>query len=222
MIWRAIGLRVGYTLGTLAGVVVAWAGLMAFFIALIFAVLIFYAGNTGREHLKAHEFLLRASQVGEGAVFGAGAVALLNAIVRPRPFWIMPMLTGAVLGGVLFFAVPSIPQRIDTTVGPMVRDAWERTKTGEEGVQARAMKFARTQKQVIDLVGENAQTSVMSVQPQKGTPVMYDIQVYGSRTAYAIVNVARSADQVSFTLACVTELHVSQRDRSKHPCERGR
>ena len=205
MIWHAVKMRLIHTAATLAVFLIVWTVVTTLVIALMFMNIFFYAGNTGKEHETVHAFLTQLNYFGEGAVLGAGAVALVNAISRPRPFWLIPIAAGALLGGALFLAKPAIPQRIDALVGPYVRAAYDRSKRGEEAEKEAVIAFVRAQKAATDAVGPDYKADADSGLKVAGTVVRYMVTLTapGPVTAWAIVTVERPSGGPVFRLACV-------------------
>jgi hypothetical protein len=196
--------RMKHTVAILGGIVVVWIACAALAIGLMFMNMIFYAGNTGSEHHGVHAFLTHLYNFGVGAIFGAGTVALANAIVRPRPFWLIPILAGAVLGGALFLAKPAIPERIDAGVAPLVRAAYERGRGREPSEKDAVLAFVRAQKATTDAVGSDYKAYITSELSMQGSPVRYMISLVGPVTAHAIVVVdQRPSSGAVFRLACV-------------------
>lgn len=94
-----------------------------------------------------------------------------------------------------------------------------RSETASVNEKALALEFVRTNSEVLQMVGGEAQVSLVSYTKSQGKPIIYDISVRGQRTLYAIVEAPGVTTTPTFKLLCVTPLYMGQRDPFKHPCE---
>jgi hypothetical protein len=94
-----------------------------------------------------------------------------------------------------------------------------RNEAASVNEKALALEFVRTNLEVLQMVGGEAQVSLVSYRKSQGKPIIYDISVRGQRTLYAIVEPLGVTTTPTFKLLCVTPLYMGQRDPFKHPCE---
>jgi hypothetical protein len=216
---HAILRRLKYTALTAAALAAGAAGLLVFTYAFMLLTMVAFAASTGAAYERFISHFLPIAHFAAGAFLAAGAVALLNAMVAPRPFWLRSMLGAAALGGVFLLVRPSVGDRVTRLAVPVMTAIHDLGKEGQEKEKASAVAFVKSQKAVADAVGQDFRASVASIKLVKDAPVEYDISVVGRKTAYAIVRVSRSSGRVDFALACMTPLHGGQRDPFKGACE---
>jgi hypothetical protein len=102
-------------------------------------------------------------------------------------------------------------------VGVLIQE--HRSEAASVSAKAMALEFVRTNTEILQMVGGEAQVSLVSYRKSQGKPIIYDISVSGQRTLYAIVEGPRGTTKPTVKLLCVTPLYMGQRDPFKHPCE---
>ena len=215
---HAVLLRLKCTALTLLALAAAGFGALVFAFGFLLLTMVLFAGSTGAAHHRFVAHFFPIAHFAEGAFIAGGAVALLNAIVAPRPFWLRSMLGAAAFGGLFLVVSPSVGDRIAELAVPVMTALVKFGQEGQEKEKAAAVAFVKEQKAVADVVGDTFRADVVSVKLVKNTPIEYDVSVVGQKTAYAIVRVSRSSGRTHFVLACVTPLYMGQRDPFKDAC----
>lgn len=145
-----------------------------------------------------------------GMIAAGGAVALLNAIVAPRPYWLRSIAAGAVVGGIVAVVHPAIGPWMMETATPVFAFIKDPYDTGYEREELRAAAFAKSQKAVVDTFGRKGlKASRGGVSMTDNVPRRYRVALSGAREGYAIVEVKRQSGSAEFTLVCVFAIGVA-------------
>jgi hypothetical protein len=216
----AVLLRLKYTALTLAALAVTAFGAMCFAWAFLVLTGVLFHGSTGDAHWAFVKPFVPIGYFGLGALAAGGAVALVNAIARPRPAWFKTIAAIAVLGGLIVALNPALGLRLVDLGAPVfvavMRQIDGSARMKEE--QALAMALVQRDPAVAKAVGEKFRTSVSQTTVVDGKPVRYEIYVQGERIAFAIVSVDRSFRGAALSLACVTFVSPGARPQGD-PCK---
>jgi hypothetical protein len=85
--------------------------------------------------------------------------------------------------------------------------------------RALVVEFVRHDAEVMRAVGGSGEADLVGYTQAQNEPATYEVAVYGTKTLYAIVEVAQSSPSPAFRLLCTTPLSWGQRDAAKRPCE---
>jgi hypothetical protein len=199
--------------------------------ALLFVTgLDFFGGAAG----DASRFVGRLAPIAYfagGALIAGGAIALLNAIVAPKPHWLVSIFAAAVVGGLAAAWVPAVGHALINVAMPifaMVREVGKMPQRKDERRLAAAARdeerwragvFAVTQDKVQEASGGTYKTTVVTPVELNGVPVRYVVSVAGDKTVYAIVDVSRSGKSVEFKLACLRQRDPGPLEPLENPCQ---
>ena len=227
----AIRLRVKHATATLFAVAaLAISGVFVIY-AFLLATRVGFFGSAGREARQFLGHLLPLVQFAGGALVAGGAIALVNAIVAPRPRWSAWIAAAALAGGLSAALVPRLGQSLANVAMPLFAMAREVGKLPQREKERRlaaaardeerwrAGVFAVTQDEVAEATGGTYRTTVASAVDLNGIPVRYVVAVTGDKTVYAILDVRRSGARVEFALACLRPLDPGPHNPLEDPCK---
>jgi hypothetical protein len=197
--------RVVYTAATAAAlpvVFLAWI-VLAYGMSVVAILLIFmFSGGQGGSGDPVTRFLGGAFHFVGGAIAGAGVVALLNAMVEPRPFWMKTIAGAAMAGGIFAAMYPAAGPAMDTVAKSVIgsiNDPGGRRQNEE----MRAIAYAQDHEKVVAILGRNLKGGISSTRLQNDVALMYQVSLQGEKYGYAVLSVSHAAGKAEFSLVCV-------------------
>lgn len=117
----AVGLRLVHAAATLAVLVVLAFATLFFAYAFLLLTGVAFHASTGRAHAQFVQPFIPIAYFAVGALVAGGMLALVNALVSPRPFWFKSIAAGALFGGLYLAIHPTHgPRLVGLAAPPMV------------------------------------------------------------------------------------------------------